>query len=78
MNGGSWKSTRSFEIYTYCRNERKAFAAFLESVLWENGYITGIYTSPYIPHFSEKIKVNGNEITGGEIIVFNQLVYDAE
>ena len=47
-------------------------------ILLESGYTTGLYTSPYILRFSKKIKVNGKEITEGEIIDFLKRIYEAE
>lgn len=59
-------------------NGKGSTAAFLDKILQESGYKTGVYTSPYILHFSEKIKVNGKEITEQEIIRFTKQIYEAE
>ena len=59
-------------------NGKGSTAAFMERILRESGYRTGLYTSPYLIRFSEKIQINGNEITDDEIIALTQEVYDAE
>ncbi|MBQ9155158.1 MAG: bifunctional folylpolyglutamate synthase/dihydrofolate synthase [Eubacterium sp.] len=43
-------------------NGKGSTAAYLESVLRAAGYRTGLFTSPYIEHFSEKIQVNHEDI----------------
>lgn len=37
--------------------------AFISSILIEAGYKVGIFTSPSIQRFSERIKINGTEIS---------------
>ena len=49
-------------------NGKGSTAAFIERILWESGYRTGMYTSPYIDHFSEKIRVDGKEISEEAIV----------
>lgn len=49
-------------------NGKGSTAAFVERILRESGYRTGMYTSPYLLRFSEKIQVNGMEITEDEIL----------
>ena len=43
-------------------NGKGSTAAMIERILREGGYRTGLYTSPYIDHFSEKIRIDGKEI----------------
>ena len=42
-------------------------AAMIESVLRKAGYKTGLYTSPHLMHFSERIRVDGKRISGREL-----------
>ena len=44
-------------------NGKGSCAAMLSSVLRAAGYRTGLYTSPYLYRFSERMQVNGEEIT---------------
>ncbi len=44
-------------------NGKGSTAAFISSVLIEAGYRVGIYTSPYIQRFTERIRINSIEIS---------------
>ena len=43
-------------------NGKGSTAAYIASVLQKAGYKTGLYTSPYIQRFNERIQVNGVQI----------------
>ncbi|MCK5107921.1 MAG: bifunctional folylpolyglutamate synthase/dihydrofolate synthase, partial [Nanoarchaeota archaeon] len=49
-------------------NGKGSTAAMLERVLREAGYKTGLYTSPHLVDFKERIRVNGMKIGEGEIV----------
>lgn len=44
-------------------NGKGSTAAFLSSSLIESGYKTGLYTSPHLVKFNERIRINGAEIS---------------
>src|SRR5215467_636433 len=44
-------------------NGKGSTAAFLESILRQAGYRTGLYTSPHLERINERIRVNGIEIS---------------
>ena len=44
-------------------NGKGSTAAMLSSNLEQAGYRTGLYTSPYLRHFSERMRVNGQPIS---------------
>jgi len=46
-------------------NGKGSTAAFLEAVLREAGYRTGLYTSPHLERINERIRVEGNDIPDG-------------
>ena len=48
-------------------NGKGSFCSMLASVLKEEGYNTGLYTSPYIVDFNERIMVNGVMISDSEL-----------
>ena len=48
-------------------NGKGSTSAMLESVLREAGYKTGLYTSPYIRVFNERMRVNGENISDTEL-----------
>src|ERR1043166_4955099 len=43
-------------------NGKGSTAAFLEAMLREAGYRTGLYTSPHLERINERIRVEGNDI----------------
>ena len=51
-------------------NGKGSTAHALGSVLQEAGYVTGLYTSPHLKSFRERIKINGIEIPESEIVNF--------
>lgn len=54
-------------IHIVGTNGKGSTAAMLASVLTAAGYRTGLYTSPYIHRFEERMTVDGQEITGPEL-----------
>jgi len=48
-------------------NGKGSTAAFISSILAASGYRTGIYTSPYIQRFTERIKINDTEISEDDL-----------
>lgn len=51
-------------------NGKGSSAHMLASILQEAGYKTGLYTSPHLLDFRERIKVNGQMITKAEVLEF--------
>ncbi len=48
-------------------NGKGSTTAFISNILLEAGYRTGMFTSPYIQRFTERIKVNNTEISNYEL-----------
>ena len=44
-------------------NGKGSTAAFLEAILREAGYRTGLYTSPHLEHINERIRVHGDPVS---------------
>ena len=42
----------------------------IASVLQEAGYKVGLYTSPHLKDFRERVRVNGDMITEEEVVEF--------
>ena len=61
-------------IHLVGTNGKGSTAAMLASVLTCAGYTTGLYTSPYIHHFEERMQVNGEEIPGDELAAITKWV----
>lgn len=51
-------------------NGKGSVSSMIASVLQEQGYKTGLYTSPHLKDFRERIKINGIEISEQAVIDF--------
>lgn len=51
-------------------NGKGSSAHMIASVLQEAGYKTGLYTSPHLYRFTERIRINGKEVEPGFIVDF--------
>ncbi len=51
-------------------NGKGSSAHMIASVLQEAGYKTGLYTSPHLYSFTERIRINGKEVEPGFIVDF--------
>ena len=54
-------------IHVAGTNGKGSFCAMTDSVLREAGYHTGLYTSPYIERFNERIVIDGSPISDEEL-----------
>lgn len=66
--GDPHKSFKSVHIAG--TNGKGSTAHMLASVFQENGYTTGLYTSPHLKDFRERVKVNGKKISKERVIEF--------
>ena len=57
-------------IHVAGTNGKGSVCAMIASVLQSAGKKVGLYTSPHLVHFNERIRVNGNSITDAEIVEF--------
>ena len=55
-------------------NGKGSTAAMTASILSKAGYRTGLYTSPYIYRFHERIQVDGVEISDGDLTEITEYV----
>ncbi len=55
-------------------NGKGSTAAMLASVLTKAGYRTGLYTSPYIMRFNERMQVNGEQIPDEAVCELTELI----
>jgi dihydrofolate synthase/folylpolyglutamate synthase len=51
-------------------NGKGSVSHMLSSVLQEAGYCTGLYTSPHLKDFRERIRINGEMIPEDEVVTF--------
>ena len=55
-------------------NGKGSTAAMLASILQKAGYKTGLYTSPYIFRFNERIQINGEQISDEDLTIVTEYV----
>ena len=55
-------------------NGKGSTAAFIYSILRETGLKVGLYTSPHLVDFSERIQINGKPISWNTIVEFTELL----
>ena len=55
-------------------NGKGSTAAMLAAILTESGYRTGLYTSPYIDRFNERMQVNGEQIPDQELAELTEYI----
>jgi dihydrofolate synthase/folylpolyglutamate synthase len=49
-------------------NGKGSTCAMLESILMQAGYRTGVYTSPHLVHFEERLRLNGDPVNASELV----------
>jgi dihydrofolate synthase/folylpolyglutamate synthase len=57
-------------IHVAGTNGKGSTSHMLASVLQSSGYKTGLYTSPHLKDFTERIKINGNQVDKDFVIQF--------
>ena len=62
--------TQFKSIHIAGTNGKGSTAHMLTSILQEAGYKVGLYTSPHLKDFRERIKVNGKMIAEQEVVDF--------
>ena len=54
-------------IHVAGTNGKGSFCSMMSSILIADGYKTGLFTSPYIRFFNERMQINGEPITDNEL-----------
>ena len=62
-------------IHVAGTNGKGSCCAMIERVLREAGYRTGLYTSPYIERYNERIRLDGRPIDGEELAALVERVW---
>ncbi|WP_299822219.1 folylpolyglutamate synthase/dihydrofolate synthase family protein [uncultured Pontibacter sp.] len=57
-------------IHVAGTNGKGSSSHMLAAVLQQSGYKTGLYTSPHLKSFTERVKINGQELPQGYLIDF--------
>ncbi len=53
-------------------NGKGSTASIIESILIEHGFKVGLYTSPHLVRFNERIRINKKEISDEEIVYYTE------
>lgn len=61
-------------IHVAGTNGKGSVCRYLYTVLQENGYKTGLYTSPFLERFTERMESNGSEISQEDLIRYTEQV----
>lgn len=61
-------------IHVAGTNGKGSTCAMLDSVLREAGYKVGLYTSPYIVRFNERMQINGEPISDSELAELVEII----
>jgi dihydrofolate synthase / folylpolyglutamate synthase len=59
-------------IHVAGTNGKGSTACFLASIGMEAGYKTGLYTSPHLVRFTERIRINGHEISQRRLVQYTR------
>jgi dihydrofolate synthase/folylpolyglutamate synthase len=71
LAGGAGHPERDFpSIHVAGTNGKGSTSAFLASAFTEAGYRTGLYTSPHLVRFTERIRIDGKEIDGQRLVEY--------
>lgn len=61
-------------IHVAGTNGKGSFCSMLSSVLEKSGYRVGLFTSPYVKKFNERMQINGVEISEDELIELTEKI----
>ncbi|WP_420263673.1 bifunctional folylpolyglutamate synthase/dihydrofolate synthase [Candidatus Magnetominusculus dajiuhuensis] len=64
-------------IHVAGTNGKGSTCAMLQGILMEKGYKTGIFTSPHMVRFTERIKVDGGEISPDDVVALTEEINQA-
>ncbi len=62
-------------IHVAGTNGKGSTAVYLASVLSKAGYRTGLYTSPHLSRFTERIRIGGEEISPARVAAYTERIF---
>lgn len=63
-------------IHVAGTNGKGSTSSFIKNILVEAGYKVGLYTSPYVVEFNERIRINQTNITDEKLTYYTNILYD--
>jgi dihydrofolate synthase/folylpolyglutamate synthase len=76
LNALGIQSTASKVIHVAGTNGKGSTCSYISSILTEKGERVGLFTSPHIYDFRERIRINGEQINESAVINFCQKILD--
>jgi dihydrofolate synthase/folylpolyglutamate synthase len=64
-------------IHVAGTNGKGSTSHMLAAILQKSGYKTGLYTSPHLHDFRERIRINGHMIPENNVVEFTELIQDS-
>jgi dihydrofolate synthase / folylpolyglutamate synthase len=64
-------------IHVAGTNGKGSTSHMLAAILQKSGYKTGLYTSPHLHDFRERIRINGHMIPENDVVGFTELIQDS-
>jgi dihydrofolate synthase/folylpolyglutamate synthase len=64
-------------IHVAGTNGKGSTSHMLAAILQKSGYKTGLYTSPHLHDFRERIRINGHMIPENNVVGFTELIQDS-
>jgi len=61
-------------IHVAGTNGKGSFCSMMSSILMAQGYKVGLYTSPYVTVFNERMRINGENISNEELIELTEKI----
>ncbi len=74
LNGLGNPQNRFRSIHIAGTNGKGSVASTLASILHQAGFRVGLYTSPHLVHFNERIRINNRDISNDEVVKLYQAV----
>jgi len=74
LSGLDNPQNRFHSIHIAGTNGKGSVASTLASILRAAGFTVGLYTSPHLVHFNERIRINGRNISDAEVVELYQAV----
>ncbi len=68
LSGLDRPQQRFKSVHVAGTNGKGSVASMLTAILQEAGFTVGLYTSPHLVHFNERIRINGRPISNREVV----------
>ncbi len=74
LSGLDHPQHRFRSIHVAGTNGKGSVASMISAILQKAGFTVGLYTSPHLIHFNERIRINGRPVTNREVVAAFQAV----